>query len=87
MPIYRRVLNERAVKPRMSRRGNCYDNAAMESFLGTLKSEFFYLNKFNNLDELEAGLGEYIHYYNHSRIRLKLNGLSPVEYMTQARRA
>jgi len=51
-----------------------------------LKSEFFYLNKFNNLDELEAGLGEYIHYYNHSRIKLKLRGLSPVEYRTQARR-
>ena len=87
MPIYRRVLNERAVKPSMSRKGNCYDNAAMESFFGTLKSEFFYLNKFNSLDELEAGIEDYIHYYNHSRIRLKLSGLSPVEYRTQARRA
>ncbi len=87
MPIYRRVLSERAVKPSMSRKGNCYDNAAMESFFGTLKSEFFYLNKFNSLDELEAGIDDYIHYYNHSRIRLKLSGLSPVEYRTQARRA
>ncbi|SDF33741.1 Transposase InsO and inactivated derivatives [Pseudomonas extremaustralis] len=87
MPIYRRVLNEHAVKPSMSRKGNCYDNAAMESFFGTLKSEFFYLNKFNSLDELEAGIEDYIHYYNHSRIRLKLSGLSPVEYRTQARRA
>ncbi|RMM10877.1 hypothetical protein ALQ85_200058 [Pseudomonas syringae] len=34
MPIYRRVLSERAVKPSMSRKGNCYDNAAMESFFG-----------------------------------------------------
>lgn len=87
MPIYRRVLSEHAVRPSMSRKGNCYDNAAMESFFGTLKSEFFYLNKFNNLDELEAGIAGYIHYYNHSRIRLKLSGLSPVEYRTQARRA
>ena len=51
-------------------------------FFGTLKSEFFYLNKFNSLDELEGGTEDYIHYYNHSRIRLKLSGLSPVEYRT-----
>ena len=48
-----------------------------------MKSEFFYLNKFNSLDELEAGIEDYIHYYNHSRIRLKLSGLSPVEYRIQ----
>ena len=40
----------------MSRRGNCLDNATMESFFGTLKSEFFYLEKFSNIDELEAGV-------------------------------
>ncbi|MFK5667760.1 IS3 family transposase, partial [Pseudomonas shirazica] len=34
--------------------------------------------------QLKAGLEEYIHYYNHDRIRLKLNGLSPVSYRTQA---
>ncbi|WP_153018070.1 IS3 family transposase, partial [Pseudomonas amygdali] len=51
------------------------------------KSEFFYLNKFNNLDELHAGIDEYIEYYNHSRIKLKLNGLSPVEYRMQAAQA
>lgn len=84
MPIYGRLLKERSVTPSMSRKGNCYDNAAMESFFGTLKSEFFYLNKFSSLDELHAGLVDYIHYYNHRRIRLKLNGLSPVEYRTQS---
>ena len=46
----------------MSRRGNFLDNAAMESFFGTLKSEYFYLNKFENVKELERGLQEYIHY-------------------------
>lgn len=83
MPIYGQLLKEHAVTPSMSRKGNCYDNAAMESFFGTLKSEFFYLSKFSNLDELHAGLVDYIHYYNHRRIKLKLNGLSPVEYRTQ----
>lgn len=81
---YRHKLRSRGVKQSMSRKGNCLDNAAMESFFGTLKSEFFYLKHFESIDELKAGLDEYIHYYNHDRIKLKLNGLSPVEYRTQA---
>ncbi|MND89083.1 Integrase core domain protein [compost metagenome] len=81
---YRHKLAARGVKQSMSRKGNCLDNAAMESFFGTLKSEFFYLKRFESVEELKAGLEEYIHYYNHDRIRLKLNGLSPVSYRTQA---
>ncbi|WP_155490285.1 IS3 family transposase, partial [Pseudomonas putida] len=81
---YRRKLSECGVKQSMSRKGNCLDNAAMESFFGTLKSEFFYLKCFESIDELRAGLDEYIHYYNHDRIKLRLNGLSPVEYRAQA---
>ena len=38
----------------------------MESFFGTLKSEFFYLNSFDSIESLEAGLVEYIQYYNRS---------------------
>ncbi|MRF39683.1 IS3 family transposase [Escherichia coli] len=81
---YRHTFRSRGVKQSMSRKGNCLDNAAMESFFGTLKSEFFYLKRFESIDELKAGLDEYIHYYNHDRIKLRLNGLSPVEYRTQA---
>ncbi len=55
----------------------------MESFFGTLKSEFFYLNEFANVEQLQAGLARYIRYYNHDRIKLKLKGLSPVQYRTQ----
>ena len=80
MDKYRECLDTRCVTQSMSRKGNCLDNAAMENFFGTLKSEFFHLNKFINLEELEAGLGGYIRYYNRDRIRLKLNGLSPIEY-------
>jgi putative transposase len=84
MPAYQRLLRERGLVQSMSRRGNCLDNAAMESFFAVLKSECFYLNKFASVDALKAELIRYIHYYNHDRIKLKLKGLSPVQYRTQA---
>ncbi|MNF52351.1 Integrase core domain protein [compost metagenome] len=83
MPAYHRYLEGRAITQSMSRRGNCLDNAAMESFFGTLKSEFYYLNKFRNIEELQIGIDSYIRYYNYDRIKLKLNGFSPVEYRAQ----
>jgi transposase InsO family protein len=83
MPAYRRQLAERGLTQSMSRKGNCLDNAAMESFFGTLKSEFFHLNRFDSVEQLQAGIRRYIHYYNHHRIKLKLKGLSPVQYRTQ----
>lgn len=82
--IYRNRLEEMSLEQSMSRKGNCHDNATMESFFGTLKSEFFYRERFDNVAQLEAGLDEYIHYYNHERIKMKLNGLSPVAYRSQA---
>ena len=84
MPAYQRQLTERGLTQSMSRKGNCLDNAAMESFFGTLKSEFFYLNRFESIEQLQAGIHQYIHYYNHDRIRSKLKGLSLVQYRTQA---
>ena len=83
MPAFQRQLQERQLLQSMSRKGNCHDNAAMESFFAVLKSEFFYLNKFESVDALREGLTDYIHYYNHDRIKLKLKGLSPVQYRTQ----
>lgn len=71
----------------MSRKGNCLDNAVMENFFGTLKSECFYLSEFSSVNELRKAIEDYIDYYNHERISLKLKGLSPVEYRTQALRA
>lgn len=83
MPAYQRALRERSLVQSMSRKGNCLDNAAMESFFAVLKSEFFYLSKFRSIDELNAGIKAYIHYYNNERIKMKLKGLSPVQYRTQ----
>lgn len=56
----------------------------MESFFGTLKAEYFHVNRFDTIEQLQHGLDRYIHYYNHERIKLTLKGLSPVEYRTQA---
>jgi transposase InsO family protein len=84
IPRYRSLLASKSLPQSMSRKGNCLDNAAMESFFATLKSEFFYLNKFTSIEELRAGLKRYINYYNHDRIKLKLKGLSPVQYRTQS---
>ena len=80
MQPYRAMLARRGVKQSMSRKGNCFDNAVIESFFGTLKAEYFHLAAPNSLDALEAGVHDYISYYNHGRIKLGLQGLSPVEY-------
>ena len=84
MEKYRRQLELRSITQSMSRRGNCLDNAAMESFFGTLKSEYFHLTNFTGLDELKAGLDDYIRYYNVERIKLKLGYLSPIDFRMQS---
>jgi putative transposase len=82
-PAYQRRLQARGIAQSMSRKGNCLDNAPIESFFATLKSELFYPNTFENVQSLKASIEDYIHYYNHVRIKLKLKGLSPVQYRTQ----
>ena len=83
MPTWQRMLREHNINQSMSRKGNCLDNAAMESFFATLKSEFFHQNRFDSVIALQNGIADYIRYYNHDRIKLKLKGLSPVQYRTQ----
>lgn len=80
---YTEALEKRGLVQSMSRKGNCHDNAAMESFFGVLKTEFFYLNKFESVEQLRRGLTKYIRYYNEERIKMPLGGLSPVQYRTQ----
>ena len=67
----------------MSKKGNCLDNAVMENFFGLLKSELLYLRTFDSFDEFQKELLAYLEYYNHKRIKSKLNGLSPVQYRIQ----
>lgn len=84
MDHYQKMLVDQKIVQSMSRKGNCLDNAVMENFFGLLKSECFYLQKFSSIDALVKALDDYIHYYNHKRIKQKLKGLSPVQYRTQS---
>ena len=83
MKSYRKQLEDRGVVQSMSRKGNCHDNAVMESFFGVLKSEMFHRTKFSGIDQLRLAIAKYIEYYNCERIKSRLKGLSPVEYRTQ----
>ncbi|WP_160300371.1 IS3 family transposase [Lactiplantibacillus herbarum] len=72
------------VIPSMSRKGNCHDNAPMESFFSLLKRECLYRKSIVDLDELKQTVAEYVFWYNTKRISLNKNGLTPVEYREQA---
>lgn len=64
--------------PSMSTPGCPYDNAAMENFFGTLKTECLYRASFRTKADVEQLVAEYVHFYNFERINLK-NGLTPLE--------
>jgi putative transposase len=80
MKQYQRLLKEKGITQSMSRKGNCLDNAIIENFFGILKSELFYLNKYSSITQLKQDIKTYIKYYNNERIKLNLNGMSPIEY-------
>jgi transposase InsO family protein len=84
MRTYQKMLKEKGIRQSMSRRGNCYDNSVMENFFGILKSEFYYNHRFSSFDQFSKELSEYIDYYNNRRIKVKLKGLSPVQFRTQS---
>jgi len=84
--FYHLFLESKGIQPSMSRKGNSPDNGMMESFFGILKSEMFYgyEKTFQSLNQLEQAIVDYIDYYNNKRIKVKLKGLSPVQYRTKS---
>jgi len=79
--LYRDFLEDKSAIPSMSRKGNCYDNAFVESFFKTLKNELLWRNKFNSEKELRSAIFEYIEiWYNRKRLHSSLGYLSPMEY-------
>ncbi|CSJ76122.1 IS600 ORF2 [Shigella sonnei] len=78
---YRVIQEQSGLKTSMSRKGNCYDNAPMESFWGTLKNESLSHYRFNNRDEAISVIREYIEiFYNRQRRHSRLGNISPAAF-------
>jgi transposase InsO family protein len=78
---YRRLLDQFGMKASMSGKGNCFDNAPMESFWGTLKQELVHHRHYRSRQEAIQDITEYIEiFYNRLRRQARLGFLSPVAY-------
>ena len=84
MRSYQKMLKDKGVRQSMSRKGNCYDNSVIENFFGILKTEFYHNQHFSSFEQFSKELSEYIEYYNNRRIKVKLKGLSPIQFRTQS---
>lgn len=78
-PLYIKQIEELSMIQSMSRKGNCIDNAPIESFFGHLKDEIDYKNC-RTLEELRLLIDEYVRYYNNERRQWELKKMTPVEY-------
>ena len=78
---YQQVLTTHGITPSMSRTGNCWDNACVESFFGTLKRELVYHRHYATRDDAKQDIFEYIEvFYNRKRRHSTLGYASPAEY-------
>jgi transposase InsO family protein len=79
------LAKENGIITSMSRKGNCFDNAVIESFHSTIKSEEFYSQPREHLTNpiVVEKIKNFIYYYNKIRLQAKLNYLSPIEYREQ----
>ncbi|MFS0823805.1 IS3 family transposase [Bacillus sp. 1P02SD] len=82
---FQNLAKEKGIITSMSRKGNCLDNAVIESFHSTLKSEEFYSQPREYLTNpiVVEKVENFIYYYNQIRLQAKLNYLSPIEYRKQ----
>jgi putative transposase len=78
---YQTLLRGHGMRVSMSRKGNCYDNAPVESFRGTLKTDLAHQRRYQSRSEVEREITEYIDlFYNRQRRQARLGYLSPVAY-------
>ncbi len=81
---YQALLRQSGMKASMSRRGNCYDNAPMESFWGTLKNELVHHRRYETREQARREITEYIEiFYNRQRRQSRLGYLSPAALAQQ----
>jgi putative transposase len=79
---YRKLVDQFGMKASMSRRGNCYDNAPMESFWGSLKNELVHHCRYATRAEAEASIREFIEiFYNRQRRHSRLGNISPAVFV------
>lgn len=78
--VFKTKLDEAKMAQSMSRVNRCIDNGPIEGFWGILKSEMYYLRKFQTFDELKAAIEDYIYFYNYERLQAKLGSRAPYEY-------
>ena len=83
MNQYQNRLKKHGIRQSMSRKGNDLNNSVIENFFGLLKPELHYLQEFTSIEHFEREIEEYLYYYNHKRMKVKLKDLCPVEYRTQ----
>jgi len=80
---WRRFCLSNGLKPSMSRRGNCWDNAVAESFFGSLKKERIKKRIYRNRDDATADVSDYIEsFYNSERRHQHIGGVSPEAFET-----
>ena len=78
---YARMLQSHDVKVSMSRVGNCYDNASMESFWGSLKTEWVYQHNYQTFEQAKQSIFNYIEcWYNRQRRHSAIGYLSPEQF-------
>ena len=80
---YQRVLAARGIAVSMSRRGDCWDNAVVESFFATLKTELLSGRSWQSRSEAMHALREYLAWYNYERLHSTLNYTSPATFERQ----
>lgn len=78
-PEFQKAVKKLRLRQSMSRRGNCWDNAPMESFFGHLKDEAS-IKECTTLEELKREIKQYMMYYNHYRFQWNLKKMTPVQY-------
>jgi putative transposase len=78
--VFKKKLEDAGMVQSMSRVSRCIDNGPMEAFWGMLKSEMYYIKRFNSYEELESAVIDYIYYYNNHRYQKRLNCMTPKEY-------
>lgn len=78
---FRKLIVKNKILQSMSGKGNCYDNAVMESFFKTLKSDLVYWEKYATRDEAKRSIFEYIEiYYNRKRAHSSISYMTPEEF-------